>query len=224
MIRRSTLIWLTLAALLGFGLYQIKYEVQSQEERFTRINKQIVENQEAIQVLTAEWSFLNRPDRLAEMARRYLEMSPVVPAQFAQIANLPDREAMAAAAVLAASAPAAKPIPARAAMAANSATVPAAKTQLAPQPRPLVSAAPVSGPERMQATQPKPPASPPAANPSRPIEAARYLPPPKAEPAHERASLVDAPSVLIASVLTVLSEASSAPAQMIQMMRTSEVR
>src|SRR5258708_731412 len=94
MIRRSTLIWLLLTGLTGFGLYQIKYEVQAQEEQLARINKAVVENQEAIQVLSAEWSFLNRPDRLAEMARRYLEMSPVVPAQFTEIAKLPDRGAV----------------------------------------------------------------------------------------------------------------------------------
>src|SRR5882672_87642 len=94
MFRRTTLIWLLITAALGFGLYQIKYEMQSQEERLARINRQILDNAEAIQVLRAGWSYLNRPERLAEMARRYLEMIPVIPAQLTQLAKLPYRSAV----------------------------------------------------------------------------------------------------------------------------------
>jgi hypothetical protein len=91
MIRRSTLLWLLAAILVGSGLYQLKYEVQAKEERLARLNRQIQQEQEAIHVLHAEWAFLNRPDRLADLANRHLEMTPVAPAQFGKVATIPER-------------------------------------------------------------------------------------------------------------------------------------
>jgi hypothetical protein len=91
MIRRSTLLWLLAAILVGSGLYQLKYEVQAKEERLARLNRQIQQEQEAIHVLHAEWAFLNRPDRLADLANRHLEMTPVAPAQFGKLAAIPER-------------------------------------------------------------------------------------------------------------------------------------
>lgn len=91
MIRRSTLLWLLAAVLIGCGLYQLKYEVQAKEERLARLNRQILQEQEAIHVLNAEWAFLNRPDRLADLANRHLEMTPVAPAQFGKVAAIPER-------------------------------------------------------------------------------------------------------------------------------------
>jgi hypothetical protein len=91
MIRRSTLLWLLAAIIVGSGLYQLKYEVQAKEERLTRLNRQIQAEQEAIHVLNAEWAFLNRPDRLAELAGRHLEMNPVAPAQFTLMGAIPQR-------------------------------------------------------------------------------------------------------------------------------------
>ncbi len=126
MIRRSTLLWLIAAILIGCGLYQLKYEVQAKEERLARLNRQIQQEQEAIHVLNAEWAFLNRPDRLADLANRHLELSQVAPAQFGKVAAIPEKslvpvaveaEAPAAAPVLkvantAPAKPAAKPAPA----------------------------------------------------------------------------------------------------------------
>lgn len=91
MVRRSTLFWLVAAILVGCGLYQLKYEVQAKEERLARLNRQIQLEQEAIHVLNAEWAFLNRPDRLAELANRHLEMTPVAPAQFGKVTAIPER-------------------------------------------------------------------------------------------------------------------------------------
>ena len=42
-------------------------------------------------VLRAEWSYLNRPDRLSELASRHLALGPVAPVQVGDIAALPAR-------------------------------------------------------------------------------------------------------------------------------------
>ena len=83
MIRQGFLFWVLLVGGAGVALFLLKYEVQAREERLARINAEIIRTQEAIQVLRAEWSYLNRPDRLADLAARHLDL---VPASGRQIA------------------------------------------------------------------------------------------------------------------------------------------
>jgi hypothetical protein len=93
MIRLSTLIWLALATAAGIGLFQVKYKVQALEGDLGQINRQILRDQDAIHVLAAEWSFLNEPGRLGDLARRHLELAPFTAAQLAHLSDLPNRPA-----------------------------------------------------------------------------------------------------------------------------------
>lgn len=134
MIRRSTLFWLLAAILIGCGLYQLKYEVQAKEERLARLNRQIQLEQEAIHVLNAEWAFLNRPDRIADLANRHLELTQVVPAQFGKVAAIPERS------LIPVIAEADVPTPAPAPVVKVAAAAPA-KPQVKPQPAPKLQIA-----------------------------------------------------------------------------------
>ncbi|MSP48909.1 MAG: hypothetical protein EXQ95_06235 [Alphaproteobacteria bacterium] len=132
MIRRSTLFWLIAAILISCGLYQLKYEVQAKEERLARLNRQIQLEQEAIHVLHAEWAFLNRPDRLADLANRHLELAPVAPAQFGKVAGIPERPLHAVVAEAEVATPAAPPVKATSAPVKPAVKVqPATKLQVA---------------------------------------------------------------------------------------------
>ena len=91
MLRRSFLLWIVLAASLGFPLYLMKYEVQAVEEELQRVNREIVRNEEAIHVLKAEWAFLNRPDKLAALTERHLELKPLDARQLADMVALNSR-------------------------------------------------------------------------------------------------------------------------------------
>lgn len=157
MIRRSTLLWLLAAILVGCGLYQLKYEVQAKEERLARLNRQIQAEQEAIHVLNAEWAFLNRPDRLAELAGRHLEMNPVAPAQFTQIGAIPQRPVIQVAAETGAAAP----VPAASQVAASQAGASQAVARAAASAAPAVVkvAAVAKAPIRPAPAAPKPPAT-----------------------------------------------------------------
>tara|TARA_B100000686_G_scaffold339697_2_gene414188 strand:+ start:121 stop:465 length:345 start_codon:yes stop_codon:yes gene_type:complete len=81
----------TLVAILAFGLYKLKYEVQELEARYATVNRAIVAEQEAIRVLNAEWSFLNNPKRLANLSERYLELRPVGADRFVCLDDIPIR-------------------------------------------------------------------------------------------------------------------------------------
>jgi len=91
MIRISAVIWVVVLALLGIGLFQVKYNVQTKERELREVRRQIEANYNAIHVLDAEWSYLNDPLRLADLARRHTELAPTTPAQIGDFASLPPR-------------------------------------------------------------------------------------------------------------------------------------
>lgn len=91
MIRLTTLLWMGLAGAVGFGLFQLKHEVQALEEEMFRLNRTIVAEQQAIHVLKAEWSYINQPQRLQALASRHLDLQAMKPAQLGGLADLPLR-------------------------------------------------------------------------------------------------------------------------------------
>ena len=79
---RPTMILITLLATsLGLTLFIVKYQVQDLESVLVDYNRKITADREAIHVLKAEWSHLNQPARLRQLAERYLGMVSVEPAQ-----------------------------------------------------------------------------------------------------------------------------------------------
>ncbi len=90
---RSTFLWLTLVLPVGFGLFHVKYQVQALEEELARLNAAILKEQQQIHVLRAEWSYLNTPSRLEELAARHLDLRPVETAQIGSVSSLPWRPA-----------------------------------------------------------------------------------------------------------------------------------
>jgi hypothetical protein len=88
---RITLFWIFLAALVGFGLFHVKYKVQALEEELAHLNARIVHEQEQLHVLRAEWAYLNRPERLEELNGRFLGLGPISPTQIGKLDDLPLR-------------------------------------------------------------------------------------------------------------------------------------
>ena len=91
MIRISAIVWVVVLALLGIGLFQVKYNVQSKERELREVRRQIEANYNAIHVLDAEWSYLNDPLRLADLTRRHTGLVPTTPGQIGDFASLPLR-------------------------------------------------------------------------------------------------------------------------------------
>ena len=81
MMRIGTLVWLILAALASGALFSISYTVLALEEELEGLNHAIVEEQTAIRVLEAEWSYLNSPARLQTMIDDLTELQPMRPGQ-----------------------------------------------------------------------------------------------------------------------------------------------
>lgn len=89
MMRGMTVLWATLALAVGVGLFLLKYEVQSLEDRLAAVNGDIRRNQETIHILKAEWSYLNDPERLRDLNERHLGMKTFGTDQIVSVADLP---------------------------------------------------------------------------------------------------------------------------------------
>lgn len=88
---RVTLFWIALAVMVGFGLFQVKYEVQSLEDELRHLNAEITAEQELLHVLRAEWAYLNRPARLEDLSARYLSLQQPTADQIRALETLPPR-------------------------------------------------------------------------------------------------------------------------------------
>lgn len=74
-----------LALALSIGVFRITYQVDELEKELHSLNKEILDEQETIHILKAEWSYLNDPTRLESLAKRYLNLEEM---QGGQLINL----------------------------------------------------------------------------------------------------------------------------------------
>jgi hypothetical protein len=94
MTRLGTLFWLGLVLASGSLTFSVKYTVQGIDDQLRQTRKQIVADQEQIRVLTAEWDYVNRPTRLADLNQRFLHLEPIAAKQLAQgVEDIPLRAA-----------------------------------------------------------------------------------------------------------------------------------
>jgi cell division protein FtsL len=89
MIRALNIVLVLAVIGLSIGLYHIKYRAEAAETRAHKIEREIAQEQESIRVLRAEWSYLNQPERLQELARRYTKLEPLQASQIGTFADVP---------------------------------------------------------------------------------------------------------------------------------------
>jgi cell division protein FtsL len=77
---------------LAYVIYQVKYEARSLDERIITLNKEIEAERDALAVLRAEWSLLNRPERIERLAKKYLKLAPAQPQQLVTVDTVKDRD------------------------------------------------------------------------------------------------------------------------------------
>jgi cell division protein FtsL len=84
---------LVIAALVAAAahVYKIKFEATREAERLAKIRMEIRREQDAIAALRAEWSRLETPARIQQLADRHLALKPIDPRQFDTLRNMPAR-------------------------------------------------------------------------------------------------------------------------------------
>jgi hypothetical protein len=84
---RVLIYMLTFAAVIGLGFWAYKenYATQQALKDVSKLNSEIADLREALSIQRAEWAYLNRPDRLRELATinfDRLGLLPLEPEQF----------------------------------------------------------------------------------------------------------------------------------------------
>ena len=95
MIRFAIFVAVTLLVLVSFELYNGVTRVKAAQKQLEDTKVLITQEQEAIRVLKAEWSYLNQPERLQTLARQHLPLTPTAAAQIVSMTSLPVRGAIA---------------------------------------------------------------------------------------------------------------------------------
>jgi len=76
---------------LAYWAYNENYATQDALRRVDRLNRDIGAARESLGVLRAEWAYLNRPDRLRELADlnfEALQLIPLLPEHFADVGQV----------------------------------------------------------------------------------------------------------------------------------------
>ncbi len=205
MIRPFTLVFAGVAAVAGLYLYHVKHQTQLLERTITRTQQSIDAARERSGVLRAEWTLMNDPDRLAELAGQFLKLVTVAPRQFTTVADLASRLP----------APRALPVAPEQSTDAPAPDDPAGGEQAeptaeAPLPLPPPPAPPV--PQRVATPASTPPSASASATAS---VSARPAAPPAVSPASPGASVpaavVAAPALAAARASAVASPATTSP-------------
>jgi cell division protein FtsL len=77
---------------LACVIYQVKYQAKGLDAEIRALNGQIDEERDAIAVLRAEWSLLNRPERIERLAQKHLKLAPAKPVQIVTLDKVTDRD------------------------------------------------------------------------------------------------------------------------------------
>lgn len=85
----SYILLIAIPCLLGFGILVMKNQVQGLEKDLIGINKNIQDDIKSIHVLKAEWSHLNNPTRLRQLAMKHISLNPVQAEQIINYSALP---------------------------------------------------------------------------------------------------------------------------------------
>lgn len=83
--RLSFVFWVSVVVVASFMLYRVKYEVQSVKAQIVETSKEMAQEKEAMHVVSAEWAYLNRPERLQSLADKYLMGKSLTVDQVAEV-------------------------------------------------------------------------------------------------------------------------------------------
>jgi hypothetical protein len=91
MIRPFTCLAFLLACGSGLYLYQSKHRVKVLDEQIAQVAHATDALREQTRMLSAEWTLLNDPERLRQLANQFLSLQTVSPNQFTSLADLDTR-------------------------------------------------------------------------------------------------------------------------------------
>ena len=83
--------FIALTIAIAFGNYRVKEAAVATAKRVVEVDATIGEQDVALQTLDAEWSYLNDPAKLQELAVRHLHLVQIKPSQVMAVSEMPER-------------------------------------------------------------------------------------------------------------------------------------
>ncbi len=87
MIKQRYILFFILLGISVFGLFQIKFKVQNLHRELVELKLQLEQEKSSIHVLKAEWAYLNQPERLDRLAKKFLDLVELKPEQIMLATN-----------------------------------------------------------------------------------------------------------------------------------------
>lgn len=88
---RTINIALILASLtMAFGLYRVKYDAAASVRQIAALRAGIAREKDTIDILRAEWSHLNHPERVERLAKKFLGLEMLGADQILRMNELPE--------------------------------------------------------------------------------------------------------------------------------------
>ncbi|GAA0774214.1 hypothetical protein E1180_13685 [Roseibium denhamense] len=97
MVRTLNILFILAVVIGAATVYDMKLAAEKSAERVADLQRQIEEERDAIRHLKAEWSLLNKPERLQNLVERYndyLQLEALEPKQIVTLDDLPSRPVM----------------------------------------------------------------------------------------------------------------------------------
>ncbi|RKK01870.1 cell division protein FtsL, partial [Teichococcus wenyumeiae] len=91
MFRPLTIIAITAFCVVGWNVYRAEDSARQLDRELRDLTRRIEQARDRTQVLRAEWALLNEPERLRQVAQKYLPLETMTPAQFIRLADLGGR-------------------------------------------------------------------------------------------------------------------------------------
>jgi hypothetical protein len=77
MVRYTTFFAIVILVVSIFGLFQVKFYVQDLSKDIIELGRQLKQEKESLHILKAEWTYLNQPERLRQLAGKYLQLDNI---------------------------------------------------------------------------------------------------------------------------------------------------
>jgi hypothetical protein len=91
MFRPLTVIAITAFCVVGWNVYRAEDSARQLDRELRDLTRRIEQARDRTQVLKAEWALLNEPERLRQVAQKYLPLETMTPAQFIRLVELDRR-------------------------------------------------------------------------------------------------------------------------------------
>ncbi|MDX1423309.1 MAG: hypothetical protein R3322_09235 [Kiloniellales bacterium] len=88
---RFAVTWMFVVTCAALAVFYVSQTVERLERELAVEQRTILQHQEAIHVLEAEWSYLNRPERISLLAERFLALAPLSADHVVSLNDLPQR-------------------------------------------------------------------------------------------------------------------------------------